>query len=655
MTVQVRRRGLLALASILLGYWTSWAQAPTLVVSGTGGTTHDFTGSYYGDHGGTPFTITAAQPSVPPADNFTITPSFGTSTAMISLHGYTSFGQTVFDNCPYSFCTWVYGAGATLNISLQGAAGTNYAIDITRTASMSTSTADSVGAYSASADSTSTNTQTGPPSASFSTVSTVRGTGSFSTTVSLGANVGFRQTFCVSDAEGCLGGTTYPGGGAANVDYTVNIVARMDNQPQPDTINVTTNLGAATFSITGPASYSGSGTSFSTANAPAGTYTATFGAVTRYLTPTPQTETLMAGGTISFNGTYTPVNNPGSGTINVTTNLSTSMFSITGPASYNGSGTSFSTANAPAGTYTATFGPVAGYVTPLQQTQTLAAGETISFAGGYIKMLSLGLCEDSSCQTAAFPPKLTVLPSRFPRPIVGCALITYQPQTLNFSVGCFDLQTGLSIPNCNASLSLAPVADSGGHAHDDPTRPAGSLSLTSGSTGSSGLLVTYTAPEVSGQVTLSLSGSQSDGTPIPASTMTIDVGVNGLEALALSSNYNLTGGGSTFPHPDNHFALPYINLALAAIAKDFEAQNNGAKLSYNDMSLVEGGIFDLYQNWAPPHCGHLSLGKSAISSTNNVDIRIPPTATMQKKLKDIIKNHGGWVCFNHPNHFHVCF
>jgi hypothetical protein len=199
-----------AFVSFLFGCLTAWAQstAPTLVVTGTGSTSNQFSGDYYGSYGSTPFTLSAAQPSVTPADNFNIRGSFASSSATIHVQGNVVFGKTVFSFCPYSFCTWVYSAGATLNISLQGNAGTGYAIDITRTASMSAATADPVGAYSASADSTSADAQNGPPSASFSTVSTILGTGSISTAVSLGATVGFRQTSCISDAEGCLGGTT---------------------------------------------------------------------------------------------------------------------------------------------------------------------------------------------------------------------------------------------------------------------------------------------------------------------------------------------------------------------------------------------------------------------------------------------------------------
>ncbi|MFI5114920.1 MAG: hypothetical protein ACHP7J_07230, partial [Terriglobales bacterium] len=41
------------------------------------------------------------------------------------------------------------------------------------------------------------------------------------------------------------------------------------------TISVTTNLSGATFTLTGPANYSGGGTSFTQGNAPAGAYTIT--------------------------------------------------------------------------------------------------------------------------------------------------------------------------------------------------------------------------------------------------------------------------------------------------------------------------------------------------------------------------------------------
>ena len=248
---------------------------------------------------------------------------------------------------------------------------------------MSVATADPIGRYSASAESTSVNTQSGPPAASFSTLTTLTGTGSFTRTISLSAGVGFCQVFCrASDSQGCLGDPIgYPGGGHGTVDYTIDIVARVASSTPRCTINVTTNLPAATFSITGPATFSGNGTSYTT-SAPAGDYAITFGPVSGYTTPPSQTKILAAGGSITFDGSYQSTT---AGTINVTTNLAAAAYSITGPATFSGGGTSYTRSNAPPGGYTITFGSVEGYLTPASESLTLTSGGVISFLGIYQK------------------------------------------------------------------------------------------------------------------------------------------------------------------------------------------------------------------------------------------------------------------------------
>jgi sugar lactone lactonase YvrE len=70
------------------------------------------------------------------------------------------------------------------------------------------------------------------------------------------------------------------------------------------TINVSTNRSDATFRISGPADFSGSGKSWSVGDAPAGDYTVTFGALAGFRTPVPQTRTLAENGAVSFQGTY---------------------------------------------------------------------------------------------------------------------------------------------------------------------------------------------------------------------------------------------------------------------------------------------------------------------------------------------------------------
>jgi len=110
--------------------------------------------------------------------------------------------------------------------------------------------------------------------------------------------------------------TVNPAGLAADATYTASIpVAAADvtlsgtitvslKVNASSRISVTTNRADASFRITGPASFSGTGTSWSADTAPAGDYTVTFDRVVGFKKPFAQTKTLGATGSISFNGTY---------------------------------------------------------------------------------------------------------------------------------------------------------------------------------------------------------------------------------------------------------------------------------------------------------------------------------------------------------------
>ncbi|CAG0964655.1 hypothetical protein METP3_01060 [Methanosarcinales archaeon] len=78
-------------------------------------------------------------------------------------------------------------------------------------------------------------------------------------------------------------------------------------QAQTGTISVTTNNPSATFTVTGPATYTGSGSSWTRANAPVGTYSITFASISGKNTPSDTSKTLTNGGSITFSGTYTDV------------------------------------------------------------------------------------------------------------------------------------------------------------------------------------------------------------------------------------------------------------------------------------------------------------------------------------------------------------
>lgn len=73
------------------------------------------------------------------------------------------------------------------------------------------------------------------------------------------------------------------------------------------------------------------------------------------------------------------------GTVNVTANIVQAGYDISGPATYSGSGSQWSSAEVVPGEYTIAFKPVAGYVKPQKQTFTVTTGKETLVAGEYRK------------------------------------------------------------------------------------------------------------------------------------------------------------------------------------------------------------------------------------------------------------------------------
>ena len=71
------------------------------------------------------------------------------------------------------------------------------------------------------------------------------------------------------------------------------------------TLIVSNNLWQSAFTLSGPSGRTGNGRSLIITNATAGQYTIQHGAVPYFVTPANQTNTLTAGGTITFTGNYT--------------------------------------------------------------------------------------------------------------------------------------------------------------------------------------------------------------------------------------------------------------------------------------------------------------------------------------------------------------
>jgi len=158
------------------------------------------------------------------------------------------------------------------------------------------------------------------------------------------------------------------------------------------TVSVVTDLPAAAFTITGPANYSGSGTSFTQTNAPAGTYTITYGAVNCYSTPPPETKTLTAGGVLTFSGgTY---QGRASITVSVAPGGATSAtFSINPPVPGMPSTGPYPRvqSNVWPQSYTVAFNSVMGFTPPAAQTLSPNSSCQLNFAGTYVPVVSPGM------------------------------------------------------------------------------------------------------------------------------------------------------------------------------------------------------------------------------------------------------------------------
>lgn len=90
-----------------------------------------------------------------------------------------------------------------------------------------------------------------------------------------------------------------PGAIGNNSTITVSVTITPTNK-----ITVATNRTDAKFTVSGPAAYSGAGTSWSAEDAPAGSYTVAFDAVPGYRKPATQTKTVASDGETAFSGSY---------------------------------------------------------------------------------------------------------------------------------------------------------------------------------------------------------------------------------------------------------------------------------------------------------------------------------------------------------------
>lgn len=166
--------------------------------------------------------------------------------------------------------------------------------------------------------------------------------------------------------------------------------------------------------------------------------------------------------------------------------------------------------------------------------------------------------------------------------------------------------SGAPVPNATVTLSSKARESSSGHVHTGgkpggffQTPESDPLEAVTINTGASGVVkLYYVASEVSGPVTIE------GASPSAAreSTM-VYVKVPGLVAMSPGASYVFTGAIAN-RHTANHFGTPQALQAFREFADSVSAWI-GEPLGINDISLADGGLFDVGPSaWDIPHGYH---------------------------------------------------
>ncbi|MBI2069557.1 MAG: penicillin-insensitive murein endopeptidase [Elusimicrobia bacterium] len=170
--------------------------------------------------------------------------------------------------------------------------------------------------------------------------------------------------------------------------------------------------------------------------------------------------------------------------------------------------------------------------------------------------------------------------------------------------------------NTNAILTLKGPADgqgtyriqgvfnTGGHIHNT-TRPIGKIngqtqgSFTIGA--SSQTTLTYVSGEVSGQEMIEFA---IDGKTQKAKEF-VDVRVDGLRRLPKQGPNHIASSNDNL-HPEYTYGTQAFIDTLNIIATEYKVRTSSLVISINDMSLINGGLFDIDSNWSASPRGHVS-------------------------------------------------
>lgn len=211
-------------------------------------------------------------------------------------------------------------------------------------------------------------------------------------------------------------------------------------------------------------------------------------------------------------------------------------------------------------------------------------------------------------------------------------------------------RNGQFAPNAKVRVEAKVLENSAGHRHHD-LRPNGNVGGTppfahvvTGDTGADGFWFTYTAPAVAGDY--AIKASCTDRACKQEGPDVVRVGIGDLVPLGVSEYFVLIG--NTPNHPDNHYLTLEAASRAAVLAALYRAEfPDNPPLHLNDASLERGGVFDISNNWGPPHHEHCR-GTEVDVRANDVPGAIPSVPGIRRQFERLAGTVGASAKFEVP-------
>ena len=183
-------------------------------------------------------------------------------------------------------------------------------------------------------------------------------------------------------------------------------------------------------------------------------------------------------------------------------------------------------------------------------------------------------------------------------------------KVVEVEVSCVNA-AGRVVPHCAVSVQTAPVAGSNSHLHTG-ARPSGRLGTAKAgpfsnqplvvNTGLSGMTMIWLRTTSIGQAEDLISCSH-----LGCNYQRYCVGYDHLRPVPENTLWSHVGGNTTNHGGNyyNHWMTPDARAKFRKTVVSFREDHPSlGKVAVNDMSLPGGGVFDIHQNWKPPHYKH---------------------------------------------------